>query len=375
MLLISPTPKLPGYVDLMNSYDFHTSISCLPGHDTYGRVSRLACLILAFLKLMVGSSVAEDHGLVIPPQRNVVEQKSSLIHDRPVPIRVVAYNVHLLPDIASRIAGKRRDSAYRAKAIGKRLKKFDLIGISEAFDRGDSNNLLTALQSEGNAQFSIANGPARSGRHLIGSGLMLLSRWPIEQTHLLTYSHASRFLTSGFKADGFAAKGALHVRLRLGDEGTRQLDCFLTHLESRSVDARAKQIEEFQAFVAKHASIGVPALLMGDFNVTADASTTPASQTNDSPYQRLHSALSFEQRQLIDVAARQVDGPFGTSDALSRDGNRRIDYIFVSNPASQVGARLIPQQTFHLPMLDENVAEGSLSDHAAVACHAVLRRR
>lgn len=359
----------------MNSFDFCTSSTNSSVHVRCGQVLRVACLVLAFLGLMVGSSVAEDHGWVIPLQRIAAEKASSLIHDRLVPIRVVAYNVHLLPDIASRIAGKRRDSAYRAKAIGKRLKEFDLVGISEAFDRSDASTLLKTLQTDGDAQFAMANGPARSGRHLIGSGLVLLSRWPIEQTHLLTYSHASRFLTSGFKADGFAAKGALHARLRLGDEGTMQVDCFLTHLESHSVEARAKQIKEFRTFVAKHSSIGVPALLMGDFNVTADPLTTTVSRTNDSPYQRLHSALSFEQRQLIDVAAGQVNGPFGTSDVLARDGDRRIDYIFVSNPASQAGIRLIPQQTFHLPMLDENVAEGSLSDHAAVACHAVLRRR
>lgn len=140
-----------------------------------------------------------------------------------VPMRIVSYNVHLLPDIAARLAGKRGESAYRAQAIGKQLAEFDLIGLSEAFDRDYTQALLRTLQSNPTIPFAIAHGPGRSGRHLIGSGLVLASRWPIEQTHTITYSQASRFLTDGFKADGFAAKGALHARIRIGN-GPRYQD-------------------------------------------------------------------------------------------------------------------------------------------------------
>lgn len=133
------------------------------------------------------------------------------------------------------------------------------------------------------------------------------------------------------------------------------------------------QIEELSEFIAKHTSSEVPFVVMGDFNIEADdAELVPTSEI-DTPYQRLRASLSHKGRQLVDVEAYRSHGPYGTSDALEADGARRIDYIFVSSPTSEYASRLEPIATSVLPMLDQRVPEGSLSDHLAVACEANFR--
>lgn len=285
-----------------------------------------------------------------------------------VPLRTITYNVHLLPDVAAKIAGKRGASDYRAIAIGKRLADYDLMGINEAFDSSRSRAMVQTLQASSPTKLALAFGPGRSGRHLIGSGLVLLSRWPIIDTHTITYADASRFLTSGFKADGFAAKGALHARIQLGKDPNSSLDVFLTHLESRSDKARYKQLLELSRFIAEHADGSCPIVVMGDFNVAMERSNAISYSTESTPYQRMRRALSASGHPFTDVGELGTPRPFGTSNAIVEHGGRRIDYIFVSQPSANVNARLRALNTKTLQFHDDRVPEGSLSDHAAVSC-------
>lgn len=281
------------------------------------------------------------------------------------PIRVIAYNVHLLPDLAAPFAGRRGTPKYRATAIAKQLVSYDVVGLSEAFDPGYTQALVSALQAESGGAFHIAIGPKRSGRHLIGGGLLLLSRYPIIESNTRTYQHASRFLTSGFQADGFAAKGALHARILVNENSHASFDCFLTHLESQSTEARDQQILELASFMREHTTAELPVLAMGDFNVPAGVSQEPESSSS---YQHLVQHMKHEGLNLVDVGRHIVDGPLGTSNALSSDGGRRIDYIFTSHPNPKIQNILHPLRAEHRRLLDSRVPEGSLSDHLAVVC-------
>ena len=292
-----------------------------------------------------------------------------------VPVNIVTYNVHLLPDVAAKIAGERSQSGYRARAIAEKLADYDVVGLCEAFDPNYSRTLLDGLQAESSDAFHVARGPERSGRALIHSGLVLLSRFEIEATHTITYRNASRFVTHGFRADGFAAKGALHARLRLddptlSDESSMVIDCFLTHLESRSAQARQRQIEQLAGFIAEYSSPDNPLVVMGDFNVAADTASQAALLNGNSPYRQLRAKLLYNGRQLVDVWDELEETHGGTSNALAADGGRRLDYIFVSAPRRGDASRLSPRDILALPFPDEKVPEGSLSDHLAVACRA-----
>lgn len=283
-------------------------------------------------------------------------------------IEVIAYNVHLLPKVASNVAGKRSNGDYRAKAIGEQIAQYDILGISEAFDPAYSQTLIETLQVKSSEAFTLVKGPGRSGRHLISSGLLLATRYPVSETHTVTYSHASRFITSGFKADGFAAKGALHARIQIGEHPTRQVDLFLTHMESRSSDARDRQIEQFAKFFKQHSTAGVPAILMGDFNVEAGRSSLALDVSRNSQYLRLVGTLQAPDRILVDAGKMVTSGPQGTSDAIAHDGGRRIDYVFLSQQPPSHNCQLRLLGATNLPMLDLNVPEGSLSDHLGVVC-------
>jgi endonuclease/exonuclease/phosphatase family metal-dependent hydrolase len=323
--------------------------------------------------------------------RKRVEQEKRLT----IPLNIVTYNVHLLPEIAARVAGERSQSGYRAAAIAERLVHFDLVGLAEVFDRKCSARLVDGLQARSGHAFHVAHGPRRSGRALIHSGLVLLSRHEIEATHTITYRNASRLVTHGIRADGFAAKGVLHARLRMDQKRGREsfsgglevgaladkrlptpfVDCFLTHLESRSARARQLQIEQLSAFVEEHSCEENPVVLMGDFNVAADTESYAARRDGRSPYRRLRRKLTHNGRRLVDVWDTLSACHGGTSDALAPDGGRRLDYIFVSDPVvrepdTSDSSRLTPRDIVSLPFTDRTVAEGSLSDHLAVACRA-----
>jgi endonuclease/exonuclease/phosphatase family metal-dependent hydrolase len=286
-------------------------------------------------------------------------------------LRVIAFNTHLLPAVALAIAGHRSQGDYRSRAIGRRMTDFDIVGLCEVFDEASREQLIDAVRANSADSFAALWYPKPRGRGLTNSGLLLLSRLPIEEHHLLTYRHASRFLTDGFKAEGLAAKGAIHARLKFGDAAGESMDCFLTHLESRSSAARERQLEELARFIAEHAERNRPAILLGDLNVAADIPNREMAGAADSPYQRMLATLRTADLEFIDVWPTLQLEAGGTSDPLAEDGGRRIDYCFVSAPNGG-SASLRPMSVNVERFLDSHLAEGSLSDHAAVECELSL---
>lgn len=294
--------------------------------------------------------------------------------DSKLDLRVVSYNVHLLPKVARPFAGERSATEYRAIQIAEELAEFELLGLCEAFDEKSRLAMIQRLQERSPEELHFALGPKRSGRHLIGGGLLLLSKFPIVDQNVLTYRSATRVTTHGMKSDGFAAKGALHVRLEMDIVDT-QLDCFLTHLDSQSSEVRTKQVTELCAFVSKHHDAEVPLIVMGDFNIEAPsgAGADGLAVHEQSEYQELLGNLnSIDRGDFLDLGHQIAVGPRGSSNATEPDGGRRIDYVFISDSTPTSLSKLIGKQAKHLPLLDKDVAEGSLSDHAAVACELQL---
>ncbi|MBL9162604.1 MAG: endonuclease/exonuclease/phosphatase family protein [Planctomycetaceae bacterium] len=286
-------------------------------------------------------------------------------------VRLLFFNTHLLPTIAQTVAGHRGQDDYRTAAIANQLDRFDLVGLCEVFESRRRQEIIRVLQSNSNNAFHAIEQPKPWGRHLIGSGLLLLSRYPIVgEPHFLTYQDASRVLTNGWKADGFAAKGVIHAQLRLSDQPPVQIDCFLTHLESVSSAARAKQLTELAGFIAANTSPDRPAILMGDLNVTADYPINAASTATE--YGQLTSDMRYGQQRFVDLWPAFYAERGGTSDALVLEKARRIDYVFLSPPPT-IGPVLAPTEIRIEPFLDEKVKQGSLSDHAGVACTFAVR--
>ena len=286
-------------------------------------------------------------------------------------VRLLFFNTHLLPAIAQHVAGRRGQDDYRTAAIANQLDRFDLVGLCEVFESRRRQEIVRILQQSSCSAFHSIEQPKPWGRHIIGSGLLLVSRYPIVgDPHFLTYKSASRVLTNGWKADGFAAKGAIHAQLQLSEQPRAHIDCFLTHLESVSSTARAEQIKELAGFIATHVSPDRPAILMGDLNVAADFPVNAASTATE--YGQLVAALLYGQQRFVDLWPALYIERGGTSDALAPEQSRRIDYVFLSPPPA-IGPMLAPTRVRIEPFLDEKVKQGSLSDHAGIACEFALR--
>jgi endonuclease/exonuclease/phosphatase family metal-dependent hydrolase len=286
-------------------------------------------------------------------------------------VRLLFFNTHLLPAIAQTVAGHRGQDDYRTAAIANQLDRYDLVGLCEVFESRRRQEIIRVVQQNSNNAFHAIEQPKPWGRHLIGSGLLLLSRYAIVgEPHFVTYKAASRVLTNGWKADGFAAKGVIHAQLRVSEQPPADVDCFLTHLESVSSSARAEQIKELAGFIAAHTSPDRPAILMGDLNVAADYPLNAPSTATE--YGQLTSVLLYGQQRFVDLWPAFYAERGGTSDALALEKARRIDYVFLSPPLT-TGPLLEPTSIRVEPFLDEKIRQGSLSDHAGVACTFAVR--
>lgn len=209
-------------------------------------------------------------------------------------LQVLTYNVHGLPwpVVSSR--------APQLAAIGQRLAALHRLGrapqvavIQEAFTAdaraiarqsgyryaayGPGEDAAVATRLPQDAQSDVLERGAHwwKGEGVgkwVGSGLILLSDYPITRVHRLSYSSQS---CAGF--DCLAAKGAMLARLTL--PGGRAVDVATTHLNSRRASGVAYdranrawlvQTEELRTFIAANRDPAVPLVLGGDFNVGHD---------------------------------------------------------------------------------------------------------
>jgi endonuclease/exonuclease/phosphatase family metal-dependent hydrolase len=291
-------------------------------------------------------------------------------HANPSAVRVITFNAQFLPGLASSF-NKRPAPHYRAGKLAEKLGGHDIIGLNEMFDLGVRRFFLRQLARRGH--FYCAT-PPRSQRSWLGidSGLVIASRYPIIAVDTVVFSKASGFREHGIYADGFAAKGVLHARIRLGDTAAvaNEIDVFISHLESRDASIRATQYDELSQFISRHSSPSIPLLILGDLNTPGG----PVEIRNPrSSYHCMLDALGRSRpwAPVVDAWTCLRGGRLGggTNNPLAADGGKRIDYILFSNSAGNADLHLVTVEVNTLA--DPNV--GTLSDHAAV--EATMRVR
>ncbi|MEM9410800.1 MAG: endonuclease/exonuclease/phosphatase family protein [Planctomycetota bacterium] len=271
-----------------------------------------------------------------------------------LPVKVVSFNAHLLPSIAESFVGKRKQSDYRAKQIGKLLKDYDVVGFCELFHEKRTQMVVEAMNSNADG-FAVVRSPhpVRLSQFTNG-GLALFSKLPIISHDTLTFNAGSSVLQFFKTSDFLAAKGALFVKLKLQNDEFQFLECILTHLDSSSQSIRENQLKELRQFAENFASQTNPLLIMGDFNIADDG------------YEVLCEMMTLTSMDLFDTATSNGRIAKGTSDANRSDGGSRIDYIFLALPKDSKSLQVGDSTTMR--MLDPLVDAGCLSDHAAVYC-------
>ncbi len=280
-----------------------------------------------------------------------------------VNLRVISYNVQFLPGPAA-VVNKRKNPKYRARTIGQKMAAFDIVCLNEVFDDAPRKRLLDQMKEAWGDDYQVIAGPVPDDNRVNG-GLAIVSRLPFIEMHSVIYTKASSPKKHGFRADGIAAKGVLHARVRRSKNADEDdyLDVFVTHMEARDDDIRLEQYPELAAFVGKHSDPRHPVLILGDFNTRGDPSY---QEDADAPYHLLFAELdkSLPTAQLIDSWPSLYPTELGgTNEQESSDIGHRIDYVFMANPkAAPSELKLIDVRVNGY--LDPEVV--ALSDHSAV---------
>lgn len=286
---------------------------------------------------------------------------AAIYAEEPRTIRVISYNVQFLPAPAS-FANKRPDPDYRASRIAEEVARYDVIALQETFHAKHRGQIIDGVERAWNAKPNVLVAPKPVGFSTNG-GCLLLTQFPMPSVNSTVYKNFSKPSDYGFKADGFAAKGAIHGRL-VPDSGrpSETFDVYVTHLEARADHLRPLQYVELADFIEQTNDPNSPLIVVGDLNTNGlkENRTDP-----DSQYSQLMNELNkVRPSGMTDVwVALRGDEHGGTSEQDSTETGKRIDYIFISNPA-HTGRHLVPTSIEVKTYQDEKVT--ALSDHNAV---------
>ncbi len=206
--------------------------------------------------LLASAALCAAQGPVLPA--GLEPARRAPRRDAPT-LRVLTFNVWGLPTAPDRLARIQHFAHVLASGV------FDLVGLQEVWLEPDRRALIDAAAAGGLAHAHVV-GPGR-----VGSGLVLLSRYP------LTDAAFTRYSLNGdpFVADHYVPKGIAFAR---ADTPLGVLDVYLTHAiaqhahddaRDRYLPHRIAQMAEFALHVNAR-STDRPVIALGDFNVRPD---------------------------------------------------------------------------------------------------------
>lgn len=171
------------------------------------------------------------------------------------PLKILTFNAGGVPFV-SPLSNRKK----RFEDIARRLNKsdYDLVFLQEVWMKRD---LKIFTEQSGYPYAAHVNSSM-----LFGNGLVVLSRFPVLETRVYTFTAAEPF-HDFLDGDFWAAKGVLAARL---DVGGRALDVYNTHLVANTsgrehIALRHTQLYDLAGAVADF-SKGRPFVLAGDFN-------------------------------------------------------------------------------------------------------------
>lgn len=221
---------------------------------------RLAKLLLTVVLVIAGLMVRNVWHTAVP-EPTMFEEKAKPQTFEPVRLRVATWNVWGLWLLSPR-------RAERMQVIAREIVKLkpDIVGFQEAFVAADRDLLTSALKSAGLQHSRYFS----SG--LVGSGLLLVSCFPIETAGFIRYAENGRpeALQHG---DWWAGKGMSLVTMRL--PGDVRLYVGNTHMhagyrENPYHETKLAQARQLMPWARRVEETGVPVLWLGDWNNKPD---------------------------------------------------------------------------------------------------------
>lgn len=174
----------------------------------------------------------------------------------PADLKVITFNVQNLWVVG-------RNRAERMRAIGDLLTQLDpdIVGFQEVFAEKERDILIRAL--EGSRLRHHEYFPSAT----VGSGLLIMSAWPIKETLFHRYSVSNEWFRL-WEGDWWAGKGVALARI---EHPSGIIDFYNTHAQAgygRTANkvVRMQQMREAALFVNETRTRSAPAFFVGDFN-------------------------------------------------------------------------------------------------------------
>ena len=170
------------------------------------------------------------------------------------PVRVLTFNAAGIPFVHPRLAERVAGAARAIKDGG-----YDVVGLQELWLDGDSATLAKASGLPHAVRFERTLA--------FGSGLTILSRWPVLIKEERAFSAVRPSLRHPFEGESFAAKGFLFARLAT-PQG--ELDVYAAHTLADYPEARYHFLRLTELFElaegVRERSKGRPFVILGDLN-------------------------------------------------------------------------------------------------------------
>jgi len=327
-------------------------------------------------------------------------------------VRVLSYNCFIRPPMVSGPNDDYKDQ--RLEEFTKAFSQYDIICLQEVFGSWSNrrSNFIQKAKEAGFIHNAVAPRPNTLSSYAIDGGLVILSRFPIIASEF-------RVLSQGVGVDAFCNKGALYVKIRIGDS---KLHLYTIHTQATYDETpkyflkRSEQLIDFHKFIQEtlekyeHQNEDL-VLLTGDFNVDSrsqrqfgsdNATLAPIIEKYNSlkkpgaftEYDGLISCLTDDFRDEVEdlLYKKHKDHPITFGEYYLNENNEKVpvdgvltdkdcrcvaeslDYIFKFTPRGTLETDLALKQK--LAIVEDSVAVeeffvkgfefGQLSDHYGV---------
>lgn len=282
--------------------------------------------------------------IMILPHRYAVADSES----NDAPMKFLSYNVQFLPVLKSGYPHE-----VRARAIIEQLRKldYDIIAMQEVFNHYARKNFVEQLED---IYPEHVLGGKRYFYDVTNSGVLLLSKWPLDKEHEEFYKACSGF-------DCLASKGFVSAIVKSPHGPIRVVATHLQSVPNRLTNVQRDQLRQISNFLEN--APYYPTVIMGDLNI--DKYNTEDEQflyktLDTGPLQLTFDSLPYSTMSCLNNVNRK-----NNIAKNCKPDNKYLDYILLRNDvntdAFQMGkARVVRiQQQREWGLWD-------LSDHFAV---------
>lgn len=273
----------------------------------------------------------DQHACCCPSEASssIAAPVSRTLPARPFQLRMMVYNVWLMPSILSSFNDKLSPSAtHRARAIPSCLAPLDVdvVVFCEAFCSTSRELLVAGMKEQGFLYETkvVGAGASMSSKKVIDGGCFVMSKYPIENFQEMTFGSVA----SG--DDRMADKGVVYCQIRV--KNTESVHLFATHLQAwdtpLAVATRTNQLKLLREYIDAMQIPETDAVLVaGDLNVNKCGSD------GKQEYTAMLESLSAAEPKLVahssvfsfDPLTNElaVDGPSSSGET------ERLDYVLV----------------------------------------------